>query len=266
MSDIAQQVQQLRPWFHNLHLPDGTQTCPDHTLGDFPHFKWQQLAPHIPSDLRGVRALDIGCNAGFYTLELARRGADVVALDSDEHYLAQAKWAAELYGLSHRVRFTKKSVYELARCQERWDLVLFLGVFYHLRYPVLGLDIVSRCVGGRLILQSLSAPEENVVDPPRELGLEDRGRLLEPGWPRLSFVEHRLADDPTNWWVPNRACVEALLRSCGMRVLSRPDAELYICEPDPGSESNMWSWNEEEYRAAVGWDHGTSPGQKGTLP
>src|SRR5918997_6765494 len=74
-------IAELGPWFHNLHLPDGTQTAPDHSLGDFPSFKWLEVAPHLPKDLTGWRALDIGCNAGFYTFELARRGARVTGID-----------------------------------------------------------------------------------------------------------------------------------------------------------------------------------------
>src|SRR3954468_17440893 len=92
-------VAALGPWFHNLHLPDGRQTAPDHPLGDFPAFKWAEIAPHVPHDLAGWTALDIGCNAGFYTFELARRGARVTALEIDERYLAQARWAAAQYGL-----------------------------------------------------------------------------------------------------------------------------------------------------------------------
>lgn len=86
-----QQISELGPWFHNLHLPDGTQTAPDHFLGDFPRFKWEALAPHLPADLTGWTALDIGCNAGFYTFELARRGAQVLGIDLNPHYLAQAR-------------------------------------------------------------------------------------------------------------------------------------------------------------------------------
>src|SRR3954462_11362701 len=89
----------LGPWFHNLHLPDGVQTAPDHPLGDFPSFKWRELAPALPADLTGWRALDIGCNAGFYSFELAGRGAEVVGIDLDEHYLRQARWARERLGL-----------------------------------------------------------------------------------------------------------------------------------------------------------------------
>src|SRR5947208_448789 len=126
-------VAELGPWFHNLHLPDGSQTCPDHWLGDFPAYKWQQIAPHLPENLNGWSCLDIGCNAGFYSFQLAHRGATVLGIDLDSHYLRQAKWAAEEYRLSDRVRFERMQVYDLAHIQENFDLVLFMGVLYHLR-------------------------------------------------------------------------------------------------------------------------------------
>ena len=71
-----------------------TQTAPDHPLGDFPRVKWWELQSALPDDLTGWRVLDVGCNAGFYSFALARRGADVLAIDADEHYLRQARWAA----------------------------------------------------------------------------------------------------------------------------------------------------------------------------
>ncbi len=95
--DAAEEVVRLGPWFHNLHLPDGTQTAPQHLLGDFPAVKWRQIAPLVPADLEGCRALDIGCNAGFYSFELARRGAEVTAMDIEPRYLEQARWAARQF-------------------------------------------------------------------------------------------------------------------------------------------------------------------------
>jgi hypothetical protein len=141
-SSLAGEIAALGPWFHNLHLPDGTQTVPGHFLGDFPTFKWEQIRGHLPADLSGWTALDIGCNAGFYTFELARRGASVTG------------------------------------------------------------------------------------------------------------IEHRLANDPTNWWAPNHACVEAMLRSAGLRVVERPGHEIYVCEP--GEPREELAWIEDELRAATG--------------
>jgi tRNA (mo5U34)-methyltransferase len=61
----------------------------------------------------------------------------------------------------------------------------------------------------------------------------DRAPFDEPGYPRLHFVERRYAGDASNWWLPNRACAEAMLRSAGFHVLANPHQEVFICSPDP---------------------------------
>jgi tRNA (mo5U34)-methyltransferase len=225
-------IAELGPWFHNLHLPDGRQTAPDHPLGDFPAFKWRQIAGHLPTDLAGARALDVGCNAGFYAFELASRGADVLALDLDQHYLGQARWAARYLDPEGRVEFRHGSVYDLVEVEGTFDVVLFMGVLYHLRYPLLALDVVAERVGGRLVLQTLTMPGPEPMATPDNLGIGERKRLLEPGWPRAAFVERRLAGDPTNWWAPDAACVEAMVRSAGLRITARPGHEIWLCERD----------------------------------
>ena len=267
---VASRIKELGPWFHNLHLPDGTQTEPYHPLGDFPRFKWRQLARQIPEDLTGWRALDIGCNAGFYTFELARRGAHVTGIDLDPRYLAQARWAAEQYGLQDAIELRQMQVYDLAHIEQVYDLVLFMGVFYHLRYPMLGLDIVAQKVRRLMVFQSLTTPGDEVYETEPDLPLDmhtDRRELLrEPGWPTMAFIEHKFAGDPTNWWVPNHAGVEAILRSAGMRVTARPGHELYICEPDPEHPSSAVTWNAAELLAATGrpWRHVKLPHEAAT--
>ena len=221
------EIAALGPWFHNLHLPDGRQTAPDHPLGDFPSFKWQEIAPNVPESLSGWTALDIGCNAGFYSFELARRGARVTGLDHDERYLRQARWAADRYGVELELR--RGSVYDLQGTGERWDIVLFMGVLYHLRHPLLALDAVAAVTRRMLVLQTLTMPGNERAEPPRDLSIDERDRLLEPSWPKMAFLEHRLADDETNWWAPNAACVEAMARSAGLRIDSHPAHETWIC-------------------------------------
>lgn len=238
----------LGPWFHNLHLPDGRQTAPDHPLGDFPRYKWAAVARHLPSDLSGWRVLDVGCNAGFYTFELARRGARVLGVDSDARYLEQARWARARFGLEDRVELERMQVYDLAGLDTRFDLVLFLGVFYHLRYPLLALDLVARLVGRRLVFQTLTRPGEEVIEDDGALGLDQRERLNESGWPALAFLERGLVGDPTNRWAPNHAAVLALLRSSGLRVLARPDHEIYLCAPDPAAAD---PFRDEQLRAVT---------------
>ena len=70
---IERRVKELGGWFQNLDL-GGVRTAPDHFLGDYPALKWRAFAHAIPADLRGRTVLDIGCNAGFYAIEM-RGGA-----------------------------------------------------------------------------------------------------------------------------------------------------------------------------------------------
>jgi tRNA (mo5U34)-methyltransferase len=250
--DRQREIDALAPWFHNLHLPDGTQTLPNHFLGgDFPAFKWRDIESFIPERLAGWRVLDVGCNAGFYTFELAKRGASVVGIDVDPHYLAQARWAAKEFGLEDRVEFRQMEVYEIARLDDEFDLVWFMGVFYHLRYPLLALDLLAQRTRRLLMFQTLTMPGDSVYQPKPDYPIAERTPLLESGWPKMAFIEHRFSDDPTNWWVPNHAGVEAMLRSSGLRVKARPGHEIYLCEPDPATEKHR-SLYASQLRSIVG--------------
>jgi len=234
---LRKEIRSLSPWFHNLHLPDGTQTAPDHALGDFPAYKWKRLSRHLPQRMKGWRVLDVGCNAGFYSFQLAQRGAIVTAIDVDERYLNQARWAARKFNLQDQIEFRRMPVYELAKESEKYDLVLFMGVFYHLRYPLLGLDIVARRVKRLLIFQTLTTGDKKVARARFDYGIDERRALDDKGWPRMSFIEHSFASDITNWWIPNHAGVLALLRSAGMKVIKQPGHEIYICRPMRSSRS-----------------------------
>src|SRR5882724_11710944 len=147
--EIRRRIDALGPWFHNLDL-HGVPTAPSHFLGDYPAAKWRHFADVIPKSLKGKTVLDIGCNAGFYALEMKRRGADrVVGIDSDEDYLAQARFAAQVCGLD--IELMQLSVYDVARLGERFDLVFFMGVLYHLRHPLLALDLIHERVAKDLL-------------------------------------------------------------------------------------------------------------------
>jgi hypothetical protein len=88
--EIAARAAALGPWFHNIDL-NGVQTAPEHFLNDYPNVKWKTFQHAIPDDLTGRNVLDIGCNAGFYSIEMKRRGAArVLGLDCDPRYLEQA--------------------------------------------------------------------------------------------------------------------------------------------------------------------------------
>ena len=249
---IEEEIAGLSPWFHNLHLPGSVQTAPGHRLGDFPMNKWNHVAPAIPENLDRWNVLDIGCNAGFYSFALAERGARVIAIDNDDHYLRQAGWAAQKFGFGDRVTFLKMGVYELGRTDWRFDLVWFMGVFYHLRYPLLALDIISARTERMMVFQTLTMPGRVELSVPEDFGLGECNRMLLPGWPKMAFIEKRLEGDPTNWWAPDHAAVKAMLRSSGFRIENILNDEIYVCVPDGNDPLDVRGHCTNEMRSALG--------------
>ena len=226
--EIRRRVEALGPWFHNMDV-GGVRTAPDHFLFDYPNVKFQRFAGALPADLTGKSVLDIGCNGGFYSMEMKRRGAArVLGIDSDERYLAQARFAAEVAELD--IEFVQLDVYDVGELGERFDLVIFMGVFYHLRHPLLALDLIREHVAGDLLLfQSMLRGSKEVMAVEGDYDIKRTAHFARAGFPRMHFIEKRYSNDPTNWWIPNRAGVEAMLRSAGFAILDRPEAEVYLC-------------------------------------
>ena len=229
MEQLKENIQKLGKWFHNIDL-NGVKTAPDHFLGDYPNVKFREFAHAIPADLRGQTVLDIGCNAGFYSIEMKRRGASrVLGIDSDERYLAQARLAAST--LEAEIEFKNMSVYDIASLGEKFDVVIFMGVFYHLRHPLLALDLLyEHVVGDLLLFQSMQRGSDEVEEVKYDYDILETGIFERPGYPQMYFVEHRYSQDPTNWWIPNRAGMEAMLRSSGFEITAHPEKEVYLCK------------------------------------
>src|SRR4051812_19642788 len=230
--EIQARLSTLGDWFHNLDL-GGVKTAPNHFLNDYPACKWRAFSHAVPADLTGKSVLDIGCNGGFYSIEMKRRGASrVLGIDFSDEYLSQARFAAKQLGMD--VEFRQLSVYDVHQLHEKFDVVLFMGVLYHLRHPLLALDLIHEHVARDLFvfqsMQRTSNEVEQLQDdyPFRETEIFDR-----PGFPKMFFIEKRYSGDPTNWWIPNRACVEAMLRSSGFELLEHPEEEVFVCRYHP---------------------------------
>ncbi|HZQ23505.1 MAG TPA: TIGR04290 family methyltransferase [Terriglobales bacterium] len=228
-ADLARRIAELGDWFHNLDL-HGVPTAPNHFLGDFPNIKWKYISGEIPRNLSGATVLDIGCNGGFYSIEMKRRGAErVLGIDVDERYLNQARFAAQTLNLD--IEFQKCSVYSVDQIPGQFDYVLFMGVLYHLRYPLFALDRVVRKVGGKLIFQTMIRGSQDVRQWERDYPFWRDDMFHDFAFPAMYFIEQEYAHDPTNWWIPNRAAAEALLRSSGLKILCNPEPETWICAP-----------------------------------
>ncbi len=213
-TELQARVAALR-WYHTIDLGQGIVTPgADDTAARLPKIG-------MPSDLRGRSVLDIGAWDGFWSFEAERRGAARVV--ASDHYswhgagwgTGQGKAGFELAreALGSRVEDVDLDVLDLS--PERlgtFDVVLFLGVLYHVPNPLLALERVAAVTRGLLIL-------ETVVDM---VGISRPAAAFYPG--------RELNDDPTNWWGPNHAAVGGMLRSLGFArvdVLSPPRAAPY---------------------------------------
>jgi tRNA (mo5U34)-methyltransferase len=238
--DLAREVAALAPWFQNIDLGNGLTTAPDHFLGDYPRHKFARFADALPADMTGKTVLDIGCNAGFYSVEMKRRGASrVLGIDSDDRYLAQARLVTRALGFEG-IEFAKLSVYDVATLGERFDLVIFMGVLYHLRHPLLALDLIREHVAkDQMLFQTMQRGLNAVIDVPQDHPFHIEGTYKvspifdDPGYPRMQFIEREYAHDWTNWWAPNRAGSEAMLRAAGFTIEAHPEEEVYLCRVAP---------------------------------
>lgn len=228
-NQLARRIGELGEWFHNLDL-HGVPTAPHHFLGDFPNIKWKHIESAIPANLQGASVLDIGCNGGFYSIQMKQRGAGrVLGIDVDDRYLNQARFAAETLGIA--IEFEKRSVYDVEEIAGQFDYVFFMGVFYHLRYPLFALDRVIKKVGKTLVFQTMVRGSEQVKEVESNYHFWNKDIFADPDFPQMYFIEHKYANDPTNWWIPNRSAAEAMLRSSGLEIVDHPEAETWICEP-----------------------------------
>ena len=227
---IAKKISELGDWFHNLNLK-GVPTAPQHFLGDFPNVKWQHIRSLIPQDLTGATVLDIGCNGGFYSIQMKQRNAKrVLGIDVDDRYLNQARFAAQTLSLDIEVE--KCSVYAVDEIAGQFDFVLFMGVFYHLRYPLYALDKIVKKVAGKLVFQTMVRGPEEIMRPAEDYPFSNQQIFEQANFPAMYFIEQSYSHDYTNWWIPNCSAVEGMLRSSGLKILDRPEPETWICAPE----------------------------------
>ncbi len=166
----------------------------------------------LPKDLTGVRVLDIGCSDGFFCFECEQRGADVTGIDdfsTTPLNRGNNGFAIAKKILKSDVQFFQQSIYDLnPESIDLFDVVLFLNVLYHLRHPLLALEIIHRLLrpNGTMYLKTYFHQDFGVS----RWGIDVSRR------PMMRFFESdELNQDPSNWWAPNRYCLEAMFRSIG---------------------------------------------------
>ena len=227
--EIAAGIKRFKRWFHNIDL-HGVLTNPANP--SYPETRWQLIKPYVPQDLTGKTVLDVGCNAGYFSIKMKQRGASVVGVDWYVEGIEQAKFVADVLGLE--IEYICQNIYEFViNSTKTFDYVLLLGVFYHLRYPLLILDYLARITNEKLYFQTIitdaSAKRDLVI--PENLTGANYDLFHDPDFPKMCFVEHNLDGAYNNWFVCNTSGICAVLRSSGFTNIIRAGGDCFVCGP-----------------------------------
>jgi tRNA (mo5U34)-methyltransferase len=212
LEDARRLVATHKNWYHQIEVAPGLVTP---GINDSQRIL---AALDLPERLDGLRVLDIGTRDGFFSFECERRGAaEVVAIDSMPATQTGFPIAKELLGSS--VEMMQWNVYDLSPEHfGTFDLILFLGVLYHLRDPMLALDSIWSVSRGRLIVETQMIDDALLVAPGEFKTLAELNPELEK-IPLMQFYPgDSLNGDATNVWAPNEVGLAAMLEEVGFAV------------------------------------------------
>ncbi|HYP12864.1 MAG TPA: methyltransferase domain-containing protein, partial [Bryobacteraceae bacterium] len=184
--------------YHSFRLPDGRVLQGTLTLEQL---EARLKAFGLPDDLTGKRVLDIGPWDGYFTFEMERRGAEVVAID----YVDLDTFRELHRAFDSQAEYHRMDVYELEPHKfGMFDIVLCLGVLYHLKHPLLALEKICAITREICVVDSFVCDGEEYLDGQR------------PHLPYIEFYENdQLAGQLDNWCGPSVTAVEALVRAAG---------------------------------------------------
>lgn len=221
IQEAMQLVRSHKHWKHSFEIIPGVVTPGDWGFTN----SAEQLDGiyNVPKDLRGLRALDIGTLDGVHSFELERRGANVTAIDIQSADVTGFNISKEIIG--SKVEYIQGSVYELTTLLEaKYDIVLFFGVWYHLKNPIRAFDEIAAVMNAE---GNLYAEGEALFDYVEIGGQPAIGEMRDfakkmgnSEIPISIYYPRKMKGDMWSWYVPNLACVNAWLQTCGLEMVA----------------------------------------------
>jgi tRNA (mo5U34)-methyltransferase len=208
-TEIIKKIKQ-REWYHVIEIEPGIKTPGKYdpkTILDIMGF---------PKDFSGKTVLDIGSYDGFFSFEAERRGAKCV-LATDRHPPEHCGFSTARDLIGSNVEYEITSVYDLSPEKfGTFDVVLFLGVLYHLRHPILALDKIHSVCNEFAFIETHVLDNDFVYENDH-YKLQDINPLLKDS-PIIQFYpKDDLNKDLSNWIAPNVACLEMMIKTSGFR-------------------------------------------------
>jgi tRNA (mo5U34)-methyltransferase len=210
---IRERIASVPHWYHQIEVRPGITTpgVNDSTR------TLRRL--DLPRRCAGLRVLDLGARDGFFSFELERRGAEVVAIDYIDPSASGFAVARELLG--SEVECDVCNIYDLdPERHGTFDIVLFLGLLYHLRDPLLALDRIWEVCrpDALLVLETQLLDNALLVDGGAFRALADIDPQLRDACLMQFYPGDSLNGDHSNYWAPNAACMRGMLDAAGFET------------------------------------------------
>ena len=214
----AEKLVMAASWYHSFEVLPGLWTPGEHRTDSASILNSRF---NLPEDLTGMTALDIGALDGPHSFELERRGAKVTSLDIQSPDVSG-------YGTARKVRgsentYIQGSVYHLVELLkgQTFDIILFFGVWYHLKNPVLAFEQIAGVMTTNSLLCFEGEVLKNYAENHDETEFQDFeliSRMADSDLPISLYYSGRFKKSMYNWFIPNRACVNAWIETAGLQM------------------------------------------------
>lgn len=205
-------------WYHRIYLGNGIYTMPP----TFAEQLWALIKPTFPIDLKSASMLDVGCNAGLFSILAKLQGAGrILGVESIDFFVEQAEYIRKIWQMD--IEYRLMDAHDIDKIDEQFDLVMFVGILYHLKNPLQVLEDIGRRCRDVVVVETEVIPED-----PRNLVV---ARVGPPGKIKLTattkgfmkfYERDEMNCDGSNWWAPDTECLLGMLRVAGFKYFSRP--------------------------------------------
>jgi tRNA (mo5U34)-methyltransferase len=205
-------------WYHRIYLGNGIYTMPP-TLAEQ---LWALLKPTFPTDLKAATMLDVGCNAGFFSILAKLRGAGrILGIEFFNMFFEQAEYIRKIWQMD--IEYRLMDAHDIGKIDEQFDLVMFAGILYHLKNPLQVLEDIGQRCRDAVVVETEIIPEDPRNVLMARVGPLGKIELTATTKGFMKFYERdELNGDGSNWWAPDTECLLGLLRVAGFRYFSRP--------------------------------------------
>lgn len=232
-NQLLKELPSCGEWYHKIDFGTGISLSTTKQARN-PEEMWKNwIEPYLPSDLSGKSVLDLGCNSGYLSMKMKKKGASkVVSVDYNDKFIKQTKFVSKWFNVDLEIIHQEAHEFVLTT-DYQFDYIIFVGLFYHLKYGVMVLDRLAEMTKEKLFFQSATVGPLFDDIPKRDFMMENGDEMVSSSEvPKLIFIENKFRYSKDNWWIPNQPAMIALIRNAGLKIYAKSGLNTFVCEPE----------------------------------